>query len=72
MTKTLLKLAVASVLSTAVLLGAFAPQPAEAFTCSRGSIMGCSFIGLLSYGDAACCTYSCPDGSTRIRGCIQL
>lgn len=71
MRKTVLKLAIASALSTAALLGTFAPRPAEAFSCYTGSILGCNYIGLLSYGDAACCTYRCPDGSTRIHGCVR-
>lgn len=71
MKKTLIKLAFASALSTTALLGAFAPRPAYAFTCAS-SVQGCAFIGLLSAGDsAACCTYECPDGSQRIRGCIH-
>lgn len=59
MKKSIGKLAFALILLSAAFFGT--AEPAHAYYCSDHWDPNCYFIGAISYGSAACCTYQCGD-----------
>ncbi|HEX4963243.1 MAG TPA: hypothetical protein VF173_20600 [Thermoanaerobaculia bacterium] len=70
---TLLRLLCLTLLAVLASFGTFnvTAQPAHALTCFPTFPINCTFDHIEDFGNAICCMYHCPNGSTKRGACEQ-